>query len=582
MQNSCLIQDANAGGWWKFDNPLEILSVLRTEDVVPALEYAEKRVNAEGLWAAGYVGYEAGPAFDPAIEAHVGRELPLLWMGIFPPPELVQLPRSSVANPVSKYRWQPSVGRDDYDDTITRIHSLITEGDLYQVNYTLRMRATLDEEAGALFLRMVEANRPGYGAWLDCGNFTVCSASPELFFRLDGEHIASRPMKGTADRGLTREDDIARANELAASEKDRAENVMIVDMVRNDLSRIARTGSVTVPALFALERYPTLWQMTSTVEARTQAPVRDILRALFPPASITGAPKIRATQIIAEIENSPRGVYTGCIGYIAPGRKAQFNVAIRTAVVSRARGTVEYGVGSGIVQDSNSRAEYDECLLKARIVTGARAPFDLLETMLWEPGAGYFLLDEHLRRLADSADYFDVPADTASIRRQLDELAATFPSEARRVRLLVDRDGRISCQSATLSIPDRPVRLAVATHPIDAADRFLYNKTTHRTIYDDAKSSRPSSDDVILWNTHGEITETTIANLVLELDGKKFTPPVECGLLPGVFRARLLASGEIRERRMRLEDLRRASRIWTINSVRKWREAVLVETNDGG
>ncbi len=576
MQNSCLIQDANAGGWWKFDNPLEILSVTRTEDVVPALEYAEKRVNAEGLWAAGYIGYEAGPAFDPAIQAHTGRGSPLLWMGIFPQPELVQLPPSNFTNPESEYRWQPSVGRADYDDTVARIHSLISEGDIYQVNYTLQLSRPIGEEPEALFLRMVEANRPGHSAWLDCGDFVVCSASPELFFRLDGEHISSRPMKGTAKRGLRREDDIARANDLAASDKDRAENVMIVDMVRNDLSRIAHIGSVTVPALFALERYPTLWQMTSTVEARTRAPVCDILRALFPPASITGAPKIRATQIIAETENESRGVYTGCIGYIAPGRKAQFNVAIRTAVVDRASGDVEYGVGSGIVRDSTSHAEYDECLLKARIVTGTQPSFDLLETLLWEPEAGYYLLDEHLRRLADSADYFGMPVDAPSVRRQLDELVATFPSEAQRVRLLVDRHGKISCESAALSIPDRSVRLAIARNPIDDADRFLYNKTTHRAIYDDARASRPSSDDVILWNARGEITETTIANLVLELDGEKFTPPVECGLLPGVFRARLLASGEISERRMRVEDLQRASRIWTINSVRRWREAVLI------
>ena len=580
MQNSCLIQDARAGGWWKFDNPLEILSVMRTEDVVPALEYAEKRVNAEGLWAAGYIGYEAGPAFDPSIKAHIGRGLPLLWMGIFPKPELVQLPRPISKNAIPQYHWQSSVARDDYDDAIARIHALISAGDAYQVNYTLRLRAAIGEDPEDLFLRMIDANRPAYAAWLDCGEFVVCSASPELFFRLDGERISSHPMKGTADRGLTNAGDLVCANELAASDKDRAENVMIVDMVRNDLSRVARIGSVTVSALFALERYPTLWQMTSTVEARTEAPVRDILRALFPPASISGAPKSRATQIIAETENAIRGVYTGCIGYIAPDRKAQFNVAIRTAVVDRAGGTVEYGVGSGIVRDSTSRAEYDECLLKARIVTGTQPAFDLLETLLWEPEAGYFLLGEHLRRLADSANYFSVPVNLPSVRRQLDELAATFPSEARRVRLLVDRDGGISCESATLSIPDRPVRLAVAINPIDVADRFLYNKTTHRRMYDDAKAARPCCDDVILWNARGEVTETTIANIVVELDGQKYTPPVDCGLLPGVFRGHLLESREISERRIKIEDLPRASRIWTINSVRKWRDAVLVEPNN--
>jgi para-aminobenzoate synthetase/4-amino-4-deoxychorismate lyase len=489
----------------------------------------------------------------------------------------VALPSPAPDNLVAEYRWQPSVTREQYDEAIARIRSLIAAGDIYQVNYTLRLRATIDEDPQALFLRMIGANDALHGAYLDCGDFVICSASPELFFRLDGENIASRPMKGTAARGLTHADDLACARQLSASEKDRAENVMIVDMVRNDLSRIAQAGSVKVPKLFELERYPTLWQMTSTVEAKTRAPVSEILRALFPPASITGAPKIRATQVIADSERMARGVYTGCIGYIAPHRQAQFNVAIRTAVIDRQQGAVEYGLGSGIVWDSRSAAEYDECLLKARIVTAATPAFELLETLLWEPEGGYFLLAEHLRRLADSAKYFGMRVDIAAVRSHLSDLAATFPRNPRRVRLRVDAKGRIACESAALSVPAGPVRLAQAAAPIDASDPFLYNKTTHRKVYDDAKAARPDCDDVILWNAHGEITETTIANLVLELNGEKFTPPVECGLLAGVFRGHVLATGEIRERRMNLEDLHRASRIWTINSVRKWREAILVD-----
>ena len=580
MLNCGLIQDTDGGGWWQFQNAREIIVIESLEKVLPALRQVEQCVNDEGLWAAGFISYEAGPAFDPAIRAHAPGRWPLLWMGLYPRPQLVQLPMQSSADAVSAYQWQASVNRQQYDQAIGRVRALIAEGDTYQVNYTLRLHAPINEDPEALFLRMIRANEPKHGAYLDCGKFVICSASPELFFRLDGERITSRPMKGTANRGLTYRHDIDAAQALAASEKNRAENVMIVDMVRNDLSRISRVGSVQVPQLFELERYPTLWQMTSTVTADTGASVCDILQALFPPASITGAPKFRTTEIIAELESTARGVYTGCIGYIAPGRRAQFNVAIRTAVLDRDHGTVEYGVGSGIVWDSRSKSEYEECLLKARIVTNAAPSFSLLETLLWEPADGYFLLEEHMRRLAESADYFGMRCDVALVRRRLEELVVGLPHRQQRVRLLADRDGRIHCEATPLTDSQIPVRLAIAPEPVDPANPFLYNKTTHREVYDRARASRANCDDVVLWNERSEVTETSIANIVAELDGNKVTPPVESGLLPGVFRDWLLRHGEIMERRIGLDDLRRASRIWVVNSLRKWREATLV-ADDG-
>jgi para-aminobenzoate synthetase/4-amino-4-deoxychorismate lyase len=352
---------------------------------------------------------------------------------------------------------------------------------------------------------------------------------------------------------------------------------MIVDMVRNDLGRISSVGSVHVPKLFQLERYPTVWQMTSTVTAQTAAPIGDIFSALFPPASITGAPKARTTEIITEVESTPRGVYTGCIGYIAPARRALFNVAIRTALLDLEARTIEYGVGGGIVWDSTSQAEYEECLLKARIVTDAPPQFALLETLLWEPHSGYFLLEEHLKRLADSSNYLGARVDVAAVRERLAALARGFGSQPQRVRLVVEHDGVIACEAAVLEVPAQPVRLAIAAAPLDPANPFLYNKTTHRRMYDEAKASRPDCDDVVLWNHRGEATETTIANLVAEIDGRKVTPPVDCGLLPGVFRGWLLARGEVQERCIGLDELRRASRIWVVNSVRKWRDATLVD-----
>lgn len=578
MRESCLIQDADSGLWWRFSEPRVALAATRLEEVLPVLREIEERVNAENLWAAGYISYEAGPAFDNAIHARPPGALPLVRFGLFEAPQLTRLPPAprELRPP---YRWTATVARNQYDDAIARIRHLIAEGETYQVNYTLRLRAPVVEPPEALFLRAVRANMPRHGAYLDCGRFAICSASPELFFRLDGEALISRPMKGTAGRGLWLAQDEAKAKALASSPKDRAENVMIVDMARNDLGRVCRPGSVQAPELFTLERYPTVWQMTSTVSGRTSGPVTDILRALFPPASITGAPKARATRIIAELETTPRGIYTGCIGYIAPGRRARFNVAIRTACFDLSERTVEYGVGGGIVWDSTSEAEYEECLLKARIVTAALPEFALLETLLWEPDGGYFLLAGHLERLSRSARYFGVPADLDAIRERVARLAAGFAPCSQRVRLTLASDGTISCTAEQLAPAPVPVRLGIAAGPISSDDPFLYNKTTHRAIYEEALASRPGSDDVVLWNERGEVTETTIANLVVELDSERVTPPVECGLLAGVFRGHLIDQGLVRERRLSLDELRRASRIWVVNSVRKWREAVLVESN---
>jgi len=574
---SSLIQDAAAGGWWQFRAAREIVVATRVDDVLDALRHTESRVNRDGSWAAGFISYEAGPAFDPAIRARPPGDLPLLWLGLYDEPRLVQLPQPATTGVVPQYRWQPSVDRDHYDRAIAQIRALIAAGDTYQVNYTLRLRAPSVEDPFALFLRMCHANEPRHGAYLECGRFIICSASPELFLQLAGNTLTSRPMKGTTGRGLWLAQDEAAAQRLGQSLKDRAENVMIVDMVRNDLGRISTIGSVRVPNLFELERYPTLWQMTSTVTAQASGSLCDILRALFPPASITGAPKARTTEIIAELETTPRGVYTGCIGYLAPGRRAQFNVAIRTAAVDLERRSVEYGVGGGVVWDSTSQGEYEECLLKARIVTGVLPEFSLLETLLWEPGSGYLLLEEHLRRLAESARYFGMAVDLVGIRHRLAAVAHEFPAQSQRVRLTVDRAGRVSLEAAPLLDATAPqlVRLAIAPAPINSLNPFLYHKTTHRKVYDDARATCIDCDDIVLWNENGDVTETTIANIVIERDGEMVTPPVESGLLPGVYRGLLLAQGKVREARVTLDDLCEARRICVVNSVRRCRRAFI-------
>ncbi|HOF87835.1 MAG TPA: aminodeoxychorismate synthase component I, partial [Armatimonadota bacterium] len=521
------------------------------------------------------VSYEAAPAFDPAMRAHPPGPLPLLWFGLYPAPvRLAALPDDGGA--FSASGWTPELSRDDYDAAIARIKAYIAAGETYQVNYTLRLRARLAGSAWAFFLALTRAQRGHYGAWVHLGSHILCSASPELFFRLEGDVITCKPMKGTARRGLWWEDDRARARELAHSAKNRAENVMIVDMVRNDLGRIAKTGSVRVTRLCDVERYATVWQMTSTVTARTRAAYPELFQALFPCASITGAPKVHTTALIAGLETSPRDAYTGAIGWLAPGRKAQFTIAIRTAQVDVATGELEYGTGGGIVWDSAAESEYDEALTKTLVLTQRRPEFRLLETLRWRPGRGYDLRHGHLRRLRRSADYFGFTVDLDAVRARLEGEAPVEPVP-HRVRLLVAEHGAIEIQATPLPETEKRVwRVALAPEPVDPADPFLYHKTTHRAVYAAARAAHPEADDVLLWNPRGELTEATIATLAVRLDGRWLTPPIACGLLPGVMRAHLLRRGVLTEAVITRAMLAAAEEIALINSVRGWLPAELM------
>jgi para-aminobenzoate synthetase/4-amino-4-deoxychorismate lyase len=354
---------------------------------------------------------------------------------------------------------------------------------------------------------------------------------------------------------------------------------MIVDMLRNDLGHIAEVGSVRVPHLFEVERYPTVWQMTSTVTASSRASITQIISALFPCASITGAPKPRTTRIIAELETTPRRIYTGCIGFIAPGQQAQFNVAIRTLLIDRTTGIAEYGIGGGIVWDSTPEGEYEECQIKARLLTDVRPEFSLLESLLWSSEGGYFLLDYHLRRLSASADYFNYPFDLARIRAELDKLVAGLPPIAHKVRLLLARAGTVTCQATPLEDIPKPAiaRVKLAHVPVNSRDVFLYHKTTARQAYQAAESGCSDCDEVLLWNERGELTETTSANIVMELDGERLTPPVSSGLLAGTYRAWMLDQGLVQERVIPIEDLERCTRIHLVNSIRKQRNVRFIK-----
>lgn len=547
-----------------FTAPREVVSEDNLDGIPRALEQIDAWC-ARGGWAAGFLAYEAAPAFEPALYAHPPMNgLPLLWFGLYGAPS-AEAPRTNRAatHPAS---WEAGITEHGYRDAIARIREHIAAGDSYQVNYTFPMTARLSGDPLAWFCGLYESQRTQWAAYIDADRFLVLSASPELFFELDGERLVTRPMKGTRPRGRWAEDDARQALELRDSAKECAENVMIVDLLRNDLGRIAAPGTVNVDCLYEIERYDTVWQMTSTISCRTHARMPDIIGALFPCGSVTGAPKIMTTRIIRELETQPRGVYCGAVGWWGPNRRAAFNVAIRTVLVDTQANTARYYVGSGVTWDSAAEAEFRECLDKAAILQTPDRDFDLLETLLWD--GDFFLLDAHIRRLAASAAYFGIPFNRDSILDALQRAISNATSPLR-VRLLLDHTGASCVEKQPVPAP-KTFRLGFASAPIDAADRFLYHKTTRRDVYEKARASRPDCDDVLLWNERGEITESSIANVVVEIAGRKLTPPLECGLLPGVMRAHLLECGEIAEERLTKEDVDRASAIWLINSVRKW------------
>lgn len=573
-KNCVVLFDRQERQWLRFRRPLRIFTTSRLDEVAGTLRAIEDEVAGGRFHAAGFVAYEAAPAFDPALVVHPPGAFPLLWFGIYPPPEPIAFPPQPLAGPAA-IAWQSSVTKAQYQQAFATIKAAIASGETYQVNYSFRLQAPFVADPWELMKGMVHAQGYGYGAFVQTDSWAICSASPELFFTLAQGLLTSKPMKGTLPRGLTQAADLANGRWLTRSEKNRAENLMIVDMVRNDLGRIAEDGSVSAPCLFGLEKYPTLWQLTSSVQCRTRAGLERIFAALFPPASITGAPKVRTMEIIARLETTPRRIYTGTVGFLAPGGRAQFNVAIRTVLVDKAAGTAEYGLGGGIVWDSEQGDELDECYTKARILTRPAPVFSLLETLRWTPTDGYFLLEQHLARLADSADYFDRALDLKAIRAQLHQLAATLAPIPHRVRLTLPPNQGPGLEAQPLIALPQPYRIGLARHPIDSRDPFLYHKTTHRRVYDQALAAAPGWDDVLLWNDQGELTESCLANIVVEQEGRLLTPPVRSGLLAGTYRGLLLSRGEISEQVLQLADLDRCDRIFLINSVRgRWEGTV--------
>jgi para-aminobenzoate synthetase/4-amino-4-deoxychorismate lyase len=560
--------EAAGDGWHlALDNPVETRTASRIEEVLPLLEFAEERAHA-GAYVALMIGYEAAAAFDSALSTHGPGSLPLAWAGVFAnASEPAEQPDASFVSSA----WMPRVAQSEYDAAVSTIRELIAAGDTYQVNYSFPLTSSFSGDAYAWYRELCVAQGAPFSAYLDLDRFQVLSLSPELFFERRGDHVVTRPMKGTKSRGRWLDEDREHAEWLRQSPKDRAENVMIVDLLRNDLGKVSVAGSVRVSSLFDVERFETVWQMTSTVEStlRPGTSLVELMSALFPCGSVTGAPKIRTMRIIRELEPFARGVYTGTIGFLRPGGDCLFNVAIRTVVIDTQTNVATFNVGGGVTIDSTAAGEYEECLVKSRFLRNKPVDFELFESMLIEDGE-IFLLERHLERLKNSAALFGFEFDFGSYEARLRETLVSNPLLAAKLKLTLRKDGRITTETSPILDSETPQRLTLATTPVNSSDTFLFHKTTNRDY----------PPNLIFWNERNEVTESGTANLVVKIDGQLVTPPVSCGLLPGTFRGHLIDKGEIKERVVTVEELQNAKEFFLINSVRKWMKAELVVEQD--
>ncbi|MEO5568271.1 MAG: aminodeoxychorismate synthase component I [Gemmatimonadaceae bacterium] len=558
-----------------FRDPVSVVATSDLDQVIAALDEVGALAGA-GHHLVGFVAYDAAPAFEPRFQIRSGYDGPLVWFAAFREGSVI-LNEAQDAGPPIAERWESSIDPAGYRSAVERIIEGIESGDFYQVNLTDRYRSTIMNPL-AVYERIRFAQRAAYGAFIETGGLQVVSVSPELFLRRSGRVLESRPMKGTSVRGRWPAEDGVLAERLRTSEKDRAENVMIVDLIRNDMGRIAIPGTVEVPSMFTIEKYPTVLQMTSHVKCQLpdSTSLADVLLALFPCGSVTGAPKIAASKSILELEREPRGIYCGAIGVVRPGGDFVFNVAIRTMTVGADR-TAVYGAGGGITADSDPTRELEELHAKAAVLTALPQTFGLIETMRLEAGTVH-RLSRHLARLEASALYFDFPA----VERSLSGLRVRLAAEAARpregpvrVRIVLNPDGSFDLTTDPYVAAAGVRTMAIAQNPVDSRDRMLFHKTTDRSRYSDRLAGIGQVDDAILINERGEMTETTIGNLVLELDGRLVTPPIGCGLLPGILREELVDAGRIREAILYPRDLRRCTKLWMINSLRGWVEAAV-------
>ena len=560
---------------WEFHVDTGCGRADRLDDVVAVLADAECRAAA-GDWVVFVVAYEAAAAFDPAMrtKATPPTGTPFVWWSSFAERRRAERIAPVPTHVIDRHRAD---NVHPYPKAVEVIRDRIALGDVYQVNMTDRFEGHYEGEPLELYAGLLGVQSCSHGAYIDMGDRVVVSASPELFFRVEGDVISCRPMKGTAPRHPRTTLDRAVGDALTKSVKDRAENVMIVDLLRNDLSRVAVIGTVAVPQLFQLERYETVWQLTSTVTAGLDRSVGlvDLLRALFPCGSITGAPKISAMHIIDELEDRPRGVYCGTIGVLAPPGhepRIECSVPIRTAVLDPAEHTFVYGAGGGVTWSSDPDAEDDEVRHKARILTRSHRQFQVLETLRLN-SAGPLHADLHLDRMGQTAEWFGFTFDQPVLQAQL--IAMRSDDLPERLRVLLEPDGTVTVERHPLVVDDRPVRLAIDSEVTRSDDPFSCHKTTYRRHYDDARRRHPGADDVVLVNEHGHAIECTIANLAYRIGGAWFVPPLDDGGLAGIGRSMALHAGRVTERSIVATHLARCEELAVINDLRGWRTAVI-------
>lgn len=577
------------------------LAFAANQDPTTFFDTAQHYLN-QGYFLAGWLAYEFGYALEASFTPLLNSlgDMPLAHIGIYQDPLIIKhsnpfqderiLPLVNCPNqPLPPYQIKnltPNLSANEYFSVLEQIKNYIEAGDTYQVNYTLKLLFDFTGSPESLY-KDLRCNQPvSYGAYLDLDGHRILSFSPELFFRKTANHCQVRPMKGTMLRGRTPQEDKKFATALHNDPKNRSENVMIVDLLRNDLGRLSTMGEVKTSALFTVESYATLHQMTSTITGKTSGHIAlsELFKALFPCGSVTGAPKIRTMQIIRELERQARGVYTGAIGYIAPTGDAVFNVPIRTIVLNKNRG--EMGIGSGIVHDSNPEAEWQECLLKGKFLSNPRPDFQLIETILWHQDTGFWLMDLHLARLAASASFFDYPLNLAPLKQQLSEATTNAKAPALKIRILLHQDGTLTTNAtpcnppAVYEITTRPAaaakntlpKITLSKQPTNSNWPFLYHKSTHRELYTSERQLALEHGyfEVIFTNEKGEITEGSISNIVVRQGQQLFTPPIGCGLLAGTCRAYFLELHPrlLSEKILYHADLLSADAIYLINSIR--------------
>ncbi len=552
-----------------FRDPVKIVSLNPGDNPWHFFSVLEKALK-EGFWVVGFFSYELGYFLEKRFSSLPFKvSSPLALVGLFRKPE------EFFASPAKDYRAKPlaleklelSLTKEEYFEALRKIKAYIASGDTYQVNYTLKFFFKCPHLPEEIYLSLRNKQRVRYGGLFKAGDFSVVSFSPELFLRKEGPYLWTKPMKGTAPRGLNFEEDQKIATWLRRDPKNQAENVMIVDLLRNDLGRVCEPGSVYVPRLFEVEKYETVFQMISTVKGKLKKfSLYELFAGLFPCGSVTGAPKIRTMEIIAELEKTPRGVYTGAFGFISPAKELVLNVAIRTLELKGR--SAEFGIGSGIVWDSEPEKEFEECLLKAKFLTDPPQKFELLETMRFTPLKGVPLWPWHLKRLKEAASYFDFPLNIEAAEDLLKRAQKGLDIEAK-LRLLLASDGSLKLEAYPLPSFEGPIKIGLVQKDWPLSP-FIFYKTTYRPWF--AKWQKEARElglfEIVFFDTEGRLLEGTITNLFLELEGKLFTPPKTLGLLPGVLRQSLLEKGLVEEKILFLDDLSRAEKIFLGNAVR--------------